>query len=271
MITVTGLYTYPIKSCGALSHKHVEITATGPAYDRHWVITDADGMFYTQRELPQLALIQPRFTGECLLLTAPGMSEISVPLGVRDDMPRREVVVWRDTVEAADEGDTVSEWLSDYIGEPVRLFAMPTSTVRPVDPKFAPQPAQVGFADGYPLLVISEESLDMLNDKLKARGKGTVPMSRFRPNMVIKGGGAFAEDTLGAFTAGYVTFDVAKPCARCAITTIDQQTGASPDPKEPLATLATFRRGEGGKVLFGQNIVHRNQGLIRVGDAVTPL
>lgn len=268
MVTITGLYTYPIKSCGALAHEQVEITTTGPAYDRHWVVTDPDGMFYTQRELPQLAQVQPRFAGERLVITAPGMSEISVPLHVRETMPRCEVVVWRDTVEAADMGKEAAAWFSDYLGTAARLFAMPPSTVRAVDAAYAPQPAQVGFADGYPLLVISEESLAALNEKLAARGKDAVPMSRFRPNMVIKGGGAFAEDDLGAFSAGDVTFDVVKPCARCAITTIDQGQGTSPDPKEPLATLAMFRRGDGGKVLFGQNIVHRGEGVVSVGDTL---
>jgi len=160
--------------------------------------------------------------------------------------------------------------LAIILGLEARLFTMPKTTTRPVDPDYAPRPAKVGFADAYPLLVIGEASLAALNARLAQRGAAPVPMSRFRPNVVISGSDAFEEDTWGAFRMGELVFDAVKPCARCSVTTVDQQTGQVPNPQEPLATLATFRN-QGGKVMFGQNLVHRQNGTLAVGDALTPL
>ena len=267
---ITGLYTYPIKSCGGLRHDTLSLVETGPQHDRQWMVTDADGTFLSQRAYPALARVRPTLTGDTLSITAPGMETISIPVNVSDDVPRWHVTVWQDTVIAADQGGEVAEWFSDYLGTAARLFAMPTSTVRPVDPDYAPPGAQVGFADGYPLLAISQESLDTLNERLAKRGKGAVTMDRFRPNLVVEGGGPFVEDTWTTFSVNDIPFDAVKPCARCKVTTVDQNTGEQPDPKEPLATLATFR-AEGGKVLFGQNLIHRARGTLSVGDVIIPL
>jgi uncharacterized protein YcbX len=267
-LTISALYSYPIKSCAGLQHDSLELVATGPAYDRHWMITEPDGTFITQRTHPQMALIRPHFDGDDLVLNAPNMSAVRVPLVVPDDHARRPVTVWRDTVLGADEGDEVAAWLSDYLHESVRLFAMPPETVRPVDPKYAKTPAQVGFSDGYPLLVFSTASLDDLNAKLTERGKATVTVAHFRPNIVVTDVDApFAEDGWNAFTVGGLSFDVVKPCARCKITTVDPTTGTVTDPQEPSATLALYRRGESG-VLFGQNVIHRSTGTVHVGASL---
>lgn len=266
-ITVSALYTYPIKSCGALAHTQLTLDERGPVWDRRWMVVDSDGVFITQRELPALARIQPAFEGDCLRLSAPKMPDAAVPLQQRD-IPARSVQVWNDVCEAVDEGDDVAAWLSDYLSEAVRLVRMADGFVRPANTTYAPPNTAVSFADGFPLLLVSDASLDDLNQHLQSRGKMPVPMSRFRPNVVISGCEAFAEDGWRTITVGGVMMDVVKPCARCVETTVDQATGTIPDPAEPLATLNSYRK-QGSKVLFAQNAVHRAPGMLRVGDTVT--
>lgn len=266
-ITVSALYTYPIKSCGALSHAQITLDERGPVWDRRWMVVDGGGVFITQRELPALALIQPAFEADCLRLSAPGMPDAAVPLQQRG-VPARSVRVWRDTCDAIDEGDDLAAWVSDYLGMEARLVRMADGFVRPVDPTYAPPNTPVGFADGFPLLLVSDASLNDLNHHLRTRGKMPVPMSRFRPSVVISGCEAFAEDTWRAITVGGVMMDVVKPCARCVQTTVDQTTGTIPDTAEPLATLNAYRKRD-NKVLFAQNAIHRAPGVLRVGDTVT--
>ena len=270
-IHITALYTYPIKSCARLEHQQLTLDERGPVYDRRWmVISDAPGeenQFLTARELPRLAVVQPRFEGDTLALTAPGMPEVRLPLAQQRPADR-EVVVWDDTVRALDEGATLARWFSDFLGAPARLVRLSDDADRPVNLKYARAAAQVGFADGYPLLLALTESLDDLNRRLAARGKATLPMSRFRPNVVVSGSGQpWAEDTWSRIVAGDIRFDVVKPCARCVMTTIDPATGTIPDHQEPLATLATFRKAAKG-VMFGQNVIHRALGTLRVGETV---
>jgi uncharacterized protein len=172
------------------------------------------------------------------------------------------VRVWNDQCAAADAGDGAARWLSAALGRPVRLVWMPDGADRRTDPDYDPLGARVSFADGYPALLAGEASLAALNARLAV----PLPMERFRPNVVVTGEAAFGEDTWRRFHIGAVPFDAVKPCARCAVTTIDQDT-AERGP-EPLRTLATFRRGPSG-VLFGMNVVHRGGGVLRVGDPVT--
>ncbi|MEM6528189.1 MAG: MOSC N-terminal beta barrel domain-containing protein, partial [Chloroflexota bacterium] len=235
------------------------------------VITDPDGMFFTQRKHPRMALIQPRFEGENMVLSAPEMPDIATSLHM-EDAPHTDITVWRDTMQAGDAGNEVAQWLSEFLGIEARLFALTEKTVRLTDPAYAAQQSRVGFADGYPMLVVTEESLADLNRRLAERGKQPVPMARFRPNVVVTGAAApFDEDHWTAFTTASAHFDVVKPCARCAITTVDPQTGTVPDVGEPLATLATFRRGATGGVIFGQNVIHRANVALSIGDTLTLL
>ena len=270
-IHITTLYTYPIKSCARLEHTQLALDERGPVYDRRWmVVSDAPGeqnQFITARELPRLAVVRPRFDGDALALTAPGMPEIRLPLA-QQHLADRDVVVWDDTVRAQDEGDALAQWFSDFLAYPLRLVRLADDADRPVSLKYARAAAQVGFADGYPLLLAQTESLDDLNARLAARGKAMLPMSRFRPNVVVSGSDRpWAEDTWRQVIAGDVPLDVVKPCARCVMTTVDPATGTIPDHQEPLVTLATFRKGPKG-VMFGQNVVHRALGTLHVGDAV---
>lgn len=230
------------------------------------MVVNPEGRFLTQREHPRLAVVQPSLEAHYLRLRAPARSEVRVPLR-REPGEVRRVRVWDDDCEAWDEGEGAAGFFSDHLGAPVRLVRMADAFVRPVD---APQTAQTGFADAFPLLVLSEASLEELNRRLVERERSPVPMSRFRPNVVLTGCPGFAEDGWEAIRIGEMTLDVVKPCARCVTTTVDQARGEVRDHQEPLATLATFRR-RGDGVVFGQNAVHRGPGRLAVGDVVAPL
>jgi uncharacterized protein YcbX len=177
------------------------------------------------------------------------------------DGSRTRVRIWRDHVQVADQGAAAADWLSTFLEYPCRLVRLPEDVVRPVDPEFATRADdQVGLADGFPVLLISEESLADLNRRLAA----PLPMNRFRPNVVVSGAGVpFAEDTWREIQIGEVRFSLVKACARCITTTTDQRTAERG--VEPLATLASYRRVPRG-VLFGQNLVHAGPGRIAVGD-----
>lgn len=272
-ISISALYTYPVKSCAGISHRQIAITDTGPLYDRRWMIgCDSGGSTLaqvTQREVPKLALVQPTITADSLILSAPGMPDLSIPLDDRAQTAA-PITIWRDSVTAHDEGSEAAVWFSDFLNVDVRLLRMPDDCYRRVSPEYSPEPAQVGFADAYPLLLISEASLADLNEKMASRGKPSLPMNRFRPSVVAAGCAPFAEDGWKRFTAAGIPFDVVKPCARCVTTTVEQSQGVVLDSAEPLATLATYRKVPNG-VLFGQNVVHRALGTLRVGDVVTVL
>lgn len=227
------------------------------------MLVTPDGEFLTQRQHPRMALIHPKWQVDCLGISAPQMPDHL--LQPTNDGPRQRVTVWRSTCEAVDQGDLVAEWFSDYLGIACRLVRMADGFVRQVNQAHAPRPTdQTGFADGYPFLIISQASLDDLNNRLPA----PLPMNRFRPNLVVMGAAPFAEDRWKVIRAGELLFDVVKPCARCVITTTDQATAARGT--EPLHTLATYRTVD-GKVMFGQNAIHRAAGQICQGDGVEVL
>jgi uncharacterized protein len=263
-VTVTALYRYPIKSCAGMALDVAEIGARGFVHDREFMLVEPrSGLFFTQRELPRMALIRPSVAGDLVTLSAPEMSPFSAQIVAEG--PERDVVVWRDRCRAVDQGDAAAGWLSRFLGREVRLVRMAEDFSRSVNPDFAVDEGdEVGFQDGYPFLIISEESLADLNACLAE----PLPMNRFRPNIVVRGGGPFAEDGWRRLRIGAVEFHLVKACARCAITTTNQETAAVG--MEPLATLATFRRVERG-VLFGQNAIHAAPGAIRRGDAVEVL
>lgn len=260
-VTLSSLFTYPIKSCRGHAVEQSLVTSRGLQNDRLLMIVDEDGHFLTQREYPTLALLEPTVSEPLLTLRAPGMATVDITL--RTSGIAHEVVVWRDKCQAVDQGDQVATWLSDYLGASVRLVHIHDTFARPVDPRYRRHSSdETSFSDGYPFLLISEASLATLNQRLTV----PLPMDRFRPNLVVRGCEPFAEDRWQQIEIGSVIFDLVKPCARCKITTIDQATGAVG--KEPLATLATFRRTEDGKVTFGQNMLSSGTGMIAVGDTV---
>lgn len=265
-LMVTALYRYPVKSCRGQALDDAEFIARGITHDREFLVIDASsGRFLTQRELPRLTLVAPTLIEGGLRLQAPGMPELSFERMGRG--PSFPVTIWQDTVAAVDQGDGVAAWLTRFLDRPSRLVRMADDAVRAVDRRFAHQMQdQVGFADGYPALLISEESLGALNHRLAAQGSEPLPMTRFRPNIVVRGSGApHAEDTWREIRIGTLGFAVVKPCTRCQITTIDQETGKRGP--EPLRMLASYRRSMQG-ITFGQNLIHMAQGRITVGDRI---
>lgn len=258
--TLSAIYIYPVKSCRGISLASAALDFWGLHYDRNWMVVDANGRFLTQREEPRLALVETLLEPGSLRLKAPESEDLVISLlpAVHAEVAVR---VWRDDCQAKDQGEEAASWFSHYLQRPCRLVRMGEQFIRGVDPVYARRPAQVSFADGYPLLLISEASLADLNQRLAT----PLPMNRFRPNLVVSGCEPYAEDGWKAVQIGAVGFDLVKPCARCAITATDQVTTVRG--KEPLQTLATYRRGEEG-VNFGQNVIHQSQGSVRVGDPV---
>lgn len=268
-LRVRDLYVYPLKSAAGIRLDEARLDAFGLAGDRRWMVVDARGRFLSQREQPRMALLRVS-AGPSLIVSAPDMPALIVPVpAMVGGAARVEVTVWHDCCQGIDAGDEAASWLTMFIGEPCRLVYSPDDMVRPVDPTYA-QPGDVtGFSDGFPLLLIGQGSLDDLNERLATKGAAAVPMNRFRPNIVIEGAAPFAEDGWRRLAVGVadgvVHLDIVKPCARCSIVPVDQATGVRGT--EPLTTLATYRRRD-GKVFFGQNVLHRARGLLRVGDPV---
>jgi len=267
MASISALYVYPIKSCGGIRYDRAELSHRGLAHDRQWMVVDPLGQLITQRETPQMALIHPTLTDSEMILTAPDMQPLHIPLQTGDGA-RREVVVWKDVCTAVDEGEAAAVWFSQVMGVPAALVKMADDFHRLTSADYTETASDVGFADGYPILFISEASLVDLNTRLTAKGSQAVPMTRFRPNVIITDCEPYAEDTWTHVSIGGVRFDVVKPCARCVMTTVDPATGTIPDVKEPLATLASYRRGTNGGAMFGQNIIHRGLGSLSVGDVI---
>jgi hypothetical protein len=270
MLRLSALQLYPVKSCRGIAVDTAEVDARGLVGDRRFLVVDAGGRFLTQRAHPRMALIATALTRTTLVLSCPGHGSVSVSLsGVRPPVSR--ITIWKDSVTADDCGGEVAAWLSDFLGLPCRLVHTGAAYTRPLparkipstlDSRFLPA-HEVSFADAYPFLVISEESLGDLNDRLDA----PLPMNRFRPNLVVAGAAPYGEDEWRRFRIGGVVFHGATRCSRCVVTTTDQATAHCG--KEPLRTLATYRRDSEGAVMFGRNLLHETKtGRLSVGDAV---
>ncbi len=259
-VRLSGLHVYPIKSCGGISLEEAELTATGIRHDRRWMLVDGTGEFVSQRSTPKMALISTDLNDEHLTVGAPGMPDLKVPLD-GEEGPRITVDIWGDVQRGVPAGKEADRWFGEFLGGVYRLVRQPEDDVRPVDSVRAVPEDRASFADRFPLLLISEASLEDLNDRLEE----PLPMNRFRPNLVVEGCGPYAEDGWGEVRIGETGFRVAEPCRRCAITTTDQET--TERGKEPLRTLATYRRWGGG-VIFGRNLIHSSFGTLRVGDTV---
>ena len=260
MPTLTHLLLYPIKSCAGISVDSAILLESGlmawGVHDREWMLVAQDGQFLSQREHPRMALVRPLPDDGVLCVNAPGMPELALPLAWDDAAARREVRIWDDVVEAADCGDAAADWFSRAIGAPCRLVRYQSDVVRPTSVKWTGGvPAQTRFADAYPLLLISQASLDDLNARLVAAGRKRLPMDRFRPNLVVDGIEAFEEDFLAALESGTAVIRPVKPCARCPIPSIDQATGIpGPDPLDILQAYRANPRLEGA-VTIGMNCI----------------
>jgi uncharacterized protein YcbX len=261
-MNLSEINIYPVKSLAGISLQEAKIETRGLQYDRRWMITDKQGKFFTQRELPKMATIKTSIADDGLKLEAVGHGGINVGFG---PLARAEqiVAIWDDMPKALKYENRVNEWLTRVLETDCQLVYMPDDFRREVDPNFAVADDIVSFADAYPFLVISEESLKDLNGKLEQQ----LPMNRFRPNLVVSGSDAFDEHNWRKFSVGENIFFGVKPCKRCVITTIDQQSGEFTG-KEPLKTLATYRGVPGG-VIFGENLLSENSGgTVRIGDEV---
>jgi MOSC domain-containing protein len=259
-LRVTALWNYPVKSCRGIGLDSAQVSARGLRWDRHWMVVDQSGRFLTQRDLPAMATIAPNVTSEVLRLRAPGRPDLELPLDAVGGAAL--VMIWRDTLRAHAVSEAADRWLSDHLGVACRLVRFADDVCRSVDPAYGVPGDETAFSDGFPLLLVGQGSLDELNRRLSR----PLPMRRFRPNLVVEGAGAHAEDGWRLIRAGPVSLRVVKPCSRCAITTVDPDRGVR-DGAEPLETLATYRRRD-GKVYFGQNVIPDGAGEIRVGDIV---
>lgn len=278
MPTLAELNLYPIKSCGGIALREATLTAAGlmheHIYDREWMVVDAQGRFLTQREYPSMALITPRIKGSTLELRAPGMLRLEIPLDLPDPdhAPTLHVQVWDDSVPAYDCDETTATWFSNALGVACRLVRFHPAATRAANPQWTGSAdAPVLFSDGYPLLVISEASLEDLNGKLTAQGRSALPMNRFRPNIVISGIEAFEEDYAESINIGKAVLKPVKPCPRCPIPSVDQATGRiGPDPLDILQTYRADPKIDGG-IAFGMNaVVLAGEGkMLRIGQEVT--
>lgn len=271
--TIGDLFVYPVKSCRGFAASTWQVGPRGLLRDREWMIVGDAGdplRFLTQRECPRLALIETALSAKALNLSAPGMGAIEIDYEQPGNS--RDVIVWRDTVRATDQGDAVAGWLSAFTGRELRLVHFDPAVIRLCNREYAGESgAHTSFADGYPLLVIGSASLVDLNARLGNSGAAPMPMNRFRPNMVVNGLEAYDEDHLSTLNCGDVTLTLVKPCVRCQITTTDQATAEVGS--EPLRTLAGYRNNARlGGVTFGINaIVTRGTGsTLAVGSSIEP-
>ncbi len=258
-LSVTEITIYPVKSLRGINLSSTLIERRGPRYDRHWMVIDAHHNFLTQRQIPRMSLIDVQLTESMLILShADNSVEISLQTPT---LPAIEVNVWNDCVAATDMGDEAAEWLSQLLKQPCRLVAMQQGYERQVDLNYAAAGDIVGFADGFASLLISEASLADFNTHLAKK----ITMRHFRPNIVVAGCEPYAEDKWKKIRIGSIEFDVVKPCSRCAIPTINPDTAQ----RSPAIWQAlTQQRERDGRVFFGQNLVHKQVGEIKLGDKI---
>jgi len=260
MQSLTDIYIYPIKSVKAISQPAALVEEKGLSFDRRYMIIDLDGQFITGRTHPQLTQIDVQLSQQKLHLTAPGMAQLTInPEQFSTEMLSSEI--WETAVDALHCHRDYDDWFSTYLDQPCQLVFFAENSQRFIKNR----ETQVAFADGYPLLLINQTSVEQLNQKLDM----PVNALHFRPNIVIKGDTPFIEDSWSRIKIGEVEFEVSKPCSRCLFINVDPKTGIAA-PSEPLATLSTFRYHQ-GDVDFGQNLIPLNSGMIRIGDELQVL
>ena len=264
-LRLAEIWIYPIKSLGGIRVKAARVFEKGLEFDRRWMLVDGDREFMTQRIYPKMALFKlqlkshwpwgSKFTithGQDSIRLSPNRSVVTKPIKAK---------IWDDEVDVHEVDPKYSSWFSNRLELNCKLVCFPENNPRPVDPDYQINREHVSLADAYPLLVIGEQSLADLNARLDK----PVPMNRFRPNMVFSGGLAYDEDRWKRFRVGKNKFAGVKPCARCVLTTVNQETGEKGT--EPLSTLSQYRK-QGNKVLFGQNAIAIDHNEIHEGDEI---
>jgi uncharacterized protein len=262
MMKIQDIYIYPIKSLGGIRLDNAKLEERGFKHDRRWMLVDKKGNFLSQRSFPKMALLQVKLLDDGLLVFHKFNSEnnLIIPFEPLSEQTL-QVQIWEDQVIGQIVSSLANKWFSEMLQMDCKLVKMPDSTDRKIKRKYAVREESVSFADGMPYLIIGQSSLDDLNERLAI----PVGMDRFRPNLVFSGGKPFEEDKWGKVQIGQAQFKVTKPCARCVMTTVNQQTAEKG--KEPLKTLATYRTVN-NKVMFGQNMLLLEGDSINVGDEI---
>lgn len=258
-VTISQLYIHPIKSFPGLSVNSLTLDSLGAINDRRYMLVDENGKFITQRQYASLALIELKQHDQGWQIRFPECEPKLLPFAGTIHS-ERQVTIWNDSCKAFDQGDEWAAWFSDKLDKPVRLVYTPENINRRVDPDYCPENRHVSFTDGFPLLVTSESSLEAINEELKQ----PITMQRFRPNIVITGADAFAEDNWYALKSENNEFQLVKPCSRCVIPTINLQTAGKE--KAVWQALQQLRQADDGKIYFGQNAIHQHEGELHVGD-----
>jgi uncharacterized protein YcbX len=262
MMKLQEIYIYPIKSLGGIRLTEAQVEIKGLHLDRRWMLVDKNGLFMSQRTLPQMALLQVEIESDGLKVSHKQDRTLNHRIPFEPETNELiPVTIWDDMVIGQVVNSSSNTWFSQVLGIPSQLVFMPEGTHRHVQEKYQVNKETVSFADAMPFLLIGQKSLDDLNQKLSV----PLPMNRFRPNFVVAGGEAFQEDRWDRVRIGECIFKVTKPCARCVLTTVDQATAIKG--KEPLKTLASYRTKD-NKVLFGQNMIALTTGKIKVGDDI---
>jgi len=270
MLKLSEIYIYPVKSLGGIRLQTANITTRGLENDRRFMLVDENGRFLSQREHPQLAIFKTEIEAESLKITNKkngSTLKISLQYSLNHEITQSlNVQIWDDETSAIEISSEATNWFTEALGIPARLVYMPEESHRKTDAQYSLTGEEItSFSDGYPILIIGQSSLNDLNNRLE----NPVNINRFRPNFVFTDGEPFEEDAWHEFTVGNVRFFGVKPCARCIMTTIDQETGEKKG-KEPLLTLNKYRKA-GNKILFGQNVLISQLGTVSVGDDVTIL
>lgn len=256
---LSEIWIYPVKSLGGIRVRSAKVCEKGLYADRRWMLVDDQGKFLTQRAYPKMALFKLRQSGEGFeVMFGADMIRLPEPPTTGETMP---ATIWNDTVQVLQAPSSFHPWFSERLGMACRLVHFPESHARVVDPMYRLNNENVSLADGYPILIIGQSSLDDLNNRLAA----PVPMNRFRPNFVFTGGAPYEEDGWRNFRVAGTKFVGVKTCARCVLTTVDQDTGIAG--REPLLTLSKYRR-QGDRILFGQNVIPVDFNEVHEGDEV---
>ncbi|MFN0163494.1 MAG: MOSC domain-containing protein [Burkholderiales bacterium] len=260
MTIASGLFIYPIKSCAGIALQSATLGRAGfeagGIGDREWMLVDATtGIFVTQRQAPRMALIRPRLEGDALAVEAQGMPPLTLPA---DELAPRSatlsVKVWNHECMAFDAGDAAAQWFSAFLNRPVRLARFDPSHRRLSNREWTSNVEALNrFSDGYPILAVAEATLAELNDRLIEAGRNAIPMNRFRPNLVLADVGPGDEDRMVSLRCGATVLTPVKPCPRCPIPSIDQDTAVRGD--DPLDILAHYRDHKDLGLIFGQNVI----------------
>jgi hypothetical protein len=266
MLQLSEIWIYPIKSLAGISLKGSNVTSRGLEFDRRWMLVDDEGVFISQRTYPELALFQTKIEDDFLVVTHANNLESSVKISLsqKNNGYRMNVMIWEDEVEAIVVVESVSQWFSRILGFSVRLVYMPEESHRIVDPDFAITSNDItSLSDGFPFLIIGQSSLDDLNARLEQ----PVSITRFRPNFVFTGGQEYEEESWKEFSIGNLLFQGVKPSSRCVMITVNPEKGIFYG-KEPLFTLSQYKK-VGNNVIFGQNVIAKDKGLLQVGDFIS--